>query len=244
MGIFSFLKKSKSQPVCDKSVTAIVVASGSSSRMGGNGNKVFVNVGGRPLISYCLEAFERAVSVGNVIIVTRSEDMVQMSEVVKAYGCDKVSLIIRGGDSRAESVACGLAELPRGTKFVAIHDGARPFVKFGEINAVVSAAKEHGGAILAAPSVDTVKCVKNGFVESTQPREILFNAQTPQVFDVEKLFAAISIAGDEAYTDDSQYFEKAGFPVAIVQGSADNFKITYESDLAHAQGIYEVNNNA
>ena len=246
MGIFSFLKQKKSAPVCDKSVTAIIVASGNSTRLnGGEGeNKVLLQVGGRPLISYCLEAFQRAVSVGNIIIVTRSEDMVAMSGIVGEYGFDKVSLIVRGGQTRAESVQCGLAELPRNTKYVAIHDGARPFVKFGEINAVVAAAKETGGAILAAPAVDTVKRVQNGLVVGTEPRDILYNAQTPQVFETQKLFAAIALNQSAAYTDDSQYFENAGFPVAVVKGGADNFKITYTSDLARAQGIQEVNDNA
>ncbi len=242
MGIFSFLKKSKTPP-CDKAVTAIVLASGGSTRMGGASNKVLIEVGGKPLLAYCLEAFQRATAIGSIIIVTRSEDMVAISDIVNDFGFDKVSVIVRGGDTRAQSVRCGLDELPVGTKYIAIHDGARPFVTFEKINAVVSAAKSVGGAILAVPAVDTLKRVKDGAVFGTLERAEVYHAQTPQVFDAEKYFAALAVAGDNEYTDDSAYFENAGFPVAVVEGSYDNFKITYQSDLARARGITEVNFN-
>ncbi len=245
MGIFSFLKKKEQRLPADKSVTALVLASGNSSRMGGGRNKVFSLISGKPVIVYALEAFEQALSVGKVIIVTRGDDMVEMSEIVQRYGFEKVTLILRGGDTRFESMMSGLTELSKGTKFVAIHDGARPFITPEKINEVVLAAKSVGGAIPAVSSVDTVKRVENGKVVSTENRDTLYFAQTPQVFEVEKFFAAISINKDSAYTDDSQYFESAGFGVAVVEGDRRNFKITHSSDIARAEAILtEVGTNA
>lgn len=246
MGIFSFLQKKEQITPADKTVTAIVLASGNSSRMGGDGkNKVFSLIAGKPVIAYALEAFENAVSVGKVIVVTRSEDMVQMSDIVIRYGAHKVSLIIRGGDTRFESTMAGLMELSKGTKYVAIHDGARPFISPEKINELVLAAKRVGGAIPVVTSVDTVKRVEGGRIVSTENRENICFAQTPQVFEVEKFFAAISINKDSAYTDDSQYFESAGFEVAAVEGDRRNFKITHSSDLARAEALWtEVSTDA
>lgn len=236
MGITSLFKKKEKFEV-----TAIVVASGNSARMGTGENKVFLPLRGKPVIAHCLEAFEACESVQSVIVVTRECDMLKMCDLVDSLGFSKVKSVVVGGGTRAESVKCGLEALPRDAQVVAIHDGARPFVSPQKIDAVVAAARTMGGAILAVPCTDTVKRVKDGVAVKTLNREELYCAQTPQAFLVEKLFAAISINQNAAYTDDSQYFEKAGFPVAVVEGDVGNVKITYKEDIAKAEGLSEVN---
>ena len=118
-----------------------------------------------------------------------------------------------------------------------MHDGVRPFVSGDEIRRTVEAAREHGAAILVAPVTDTIKQVAGGMVERTVPRNQLRRALTPQCFRyslLDRVYQDIDVL-DPEITDESMLCEKLGLPVALVEGSARNIKITQPEDLALAE---------
>jgi 2-C-methyl-D-erythritol 4-phosphate cytidylyltransferase len=205
--------------------TAIIVAAGSSTRMGFD--KIFADLRGKSVLQYSLEAFAAAAGIGEIIVVTRRENMARVREM-----CGDCA-IVEGGADRAQSVQNGIAAINRERGVVAIHDGARPLITPALIDAAVAAAREHGAAILAVPVKDTIKRAAGGYAADTPDRESLFAAQTPQVFDLAAYRAASENAGD--VTDDAMFLERAGVKVRIVAGDYRNIKITTAEDLKIAE---------
>ncbi len=236
MALFgSKYKKTESKGVC-----AVIVAAGSGSRMGCSGtSKIMLELLGRPVISYTLRAYEAAESIDSIVVVARREDMMLISDVAREFNISKLKSVVTGGASRSESVENGLAALPQTTGYVAIADGARPLITPDIINDTVEQAQKVGGAAAAVPIRDTLKRVSGGKIIQTVDRSSLYAVQTPQVFDIIKYRAARAIASAEEYTDDTKYFEDAGFEVALTEGSASNIKITYSEDIALAESILE-----
>lgn len=224
---------------------ALIVAGGSASRFGGEIPKQYVEVCGRPLLSWTVSRFEQAKSIDRIVIVAAEAYLLYVGDrVVDPFGYDKVTKIVIGGDSRQESVLKGLQALPLSTSFVAIHDGARPLVSPTDIDNVVEVAKKERAAILAAVSTDTIKHVADGFIIDTKDRRTLYRAQTPQVFqfdlilDAHRDFSEGKKGIDDA-TDDASLIERKGFKVRIVQPTAPNLKVTEKSDLILAKAILE-----
>lgn len=236
MGLFgSKYKKARSKGVC-----ALIAAAGSGSRMGCTGtSKVMLPMAGRPMIAHTLLAYEACACIDDIVVVARREDIMLISDVASEFHISKLRSVVAGGDSRSESVENGLAALPERTGFVCIADGARPLTTESVITSTVEAAQKTGAAAAAVPVRDSLKRVTGGKITSSVDRNGLYQVQTPQVFDVIKYRAARTLAKDEDMTDDTAYFEKAGFPVAYVQGDASNIKITYEEDLTLAEAIFE-----
>jgi 2-C-methyl-D-erythritol 4-phosphate cytidylyltransferase len=217
-------------------VCALVVAGGASRRFGGDIPKQYVEVGGKPLLSWTISRFEDCDKIDQVVVVVAEEYLLYVSErVVDPYDFRKVSKIVIGGSTRRESVLKGLEALPISTGYVAIHDGARPMVSVRDIDRVVTAALEERAAILAAPTTDTVKRVRDGFILSTHDRSALFLAQTPQVFQYDLIIRAhrdLAAQPDcEEATDDASIVERAGFKVKVVEPSGLNLKVTSSDDL-------------
>jgi 2-C-methyl-D-erythritol 4-phosphate cytidylyltransferase len=147
--------------------------------------------------------------------------------------------LVHGGRERFESVTNGLAKMSASGVFVAIHDAVRPCVTTEQIDAVFTAAKQHGAAILAARLTDTLKRVEGQCIRETPSRENLWLAQTPQVFRrdvIETAYARRASLGD-AITDDAQLVEAIGIKIAVVEGTSTNIKITTKDDLALAAAI-------
>jgi len=163
----------------------------------------------------------------------------QISQQLAArHGLRRVTRAVAGGETRAESVWRGLQALDGdGTEVVAVHDGVRPFVSPAEIDRTVRETSEHGAALLAAPAVETVKEVEDGRVVRTLERARLWNAQTPQCFRLELLRRAYEQPGalGADVTDCSALVERLGETVRIVEGGADNIKITTPRDFAIAE---------
>jgi len=221
---------------------ALIVAGGKSVRFGGDVPKQFRNICGRPMLSWAVHSFEKAKSIDQILVVVPEEYMIYTSEkVIDPYNFSKVTKVVAGGDSRPESVHCGLQALSTSTDYVAIHDGARPLVAPEDIDKVVDAAKKDKAAILAAKATDTVKRVRDSFIISTLERDSLYMAQTPQVFqyslimDVHREYAGQS--DNNWATDDASMVEKKGFKVRTVEPSSPNFKITSADDLVLAEAI-------
>lgn len=218
--------------ICEK-VPVIIVAAGSSTRMGTN--KQFIELGGIPVIARTLKAFESCESISNIILVVRTDDLFQMQMMCEKYKISKISDIVCGGDTRQESVLNGFARLGGDCKSVLIHDGARPFVSRSVICAVVEALENHSAALPAVRVKDTVKRVDNdGLVLETVPREDLVYVQTPQGVNVKEYLSAVEKVDVARFTDDASIMEAAGYSVSVVEGSYKNIKITTKEDIALA----------
>lgn len=223
-------------------VSAIVVAAGSASRMEGI-DKQFAPVGGIPCLARTLLCFEECREIGEIVVVTREESIAKVADLCARWRLAKVSQIVRGGESRQQSAAIGLACLDGRCQYLAVHDGARPLCDKALIRRVLRDAIAHGGAAAAVPVKDTIKVRgEDGFIDSTPDRATLFACQTPQIFEVGTYRRAMeeALAQGRDYTDDCQLFESAGRRVYLSQGSYQNIKITTPEDLALCEQILAV----
>jgi 2-C-methyl-D-erythritol 4-phosphate cytidylyltransferase/2-C-methyl-D-erythritol 2,4-cyclodiphosphate synthase len=197
-------------------------------------------VNGQPLIAHTLAAFQECPAIDAVIVVVRQQDIHPIQALVRERAFSKTTSVVLGGDARQDSVRNGLAALPPDCDVVVIHDGARCLVDCDTITASIQAAREHGACVVAVPVIDTIKLSNDGcFVDSTLDRRKLYAVQTPQTFR----FSVITQAFERAYndgfvgTDDASFVERLGWPVAIVRGSYENFKITVPSDIVLASAL-------
>ena len=229
-------QKKRQEPCC----SAVVVAAGSSTRMGME--KLMLPLDETPVIVYTLRAVQAAPSVGEIILVTREDLIVPMSQLCQDYAISKVTKVVRGGASRTQSVRLGTLEVSGDAQVIAIHDGARPFVSAEVIERAVAQAMETGAAAPAVPVKDTIKVAHDGVVESTPDRACLFAVQTPQVFESSLIKAALQKALDDGLelTDDCAAVERLGMKVALTRGDERNIKLTTPEDLAVAQAILEL----
>lgn len=223
---------------------AVIVAAGSGRRMGGDRKKQYLLLSGRPILAHTLEAFDRAPAVERVVLVVPAADLEEVrSGVLPLFGGHTPVELVAGGERRQDSVRNGLAALGPETGIVLIHDGVRPFVSAKNIEDCVSAAKEHGAAVLAVPASDTLKAVgEDGVVRKTLDRSRVWLAQTPQAFELELIRKAHSKALAEglSVTDDAALAEHLGIGVRVVPGSRANIKITTPEDLDMARAILAV----
>jgi 2-C-methyl-D-erythritol 4-phosphate cytidylyltransferase len=221
-------------------VSAIIVAAGGSVRMGIADSKQFIPLLSRPAIEYTLKAFQKCHLIKEIIIVCREQDKPRIQNIIDENGFKKVAALVEGGASRAESVRNGVQAVSNDTKYLAIHDGARPLITVDEIERVVEAAFETGAATLGVPVKDTIKIV-DGYnkIESTPLRSQLRAVQTPQVFEREFYQFALYNAGDNAinFTDDCSLIENMGGEVEVVKGSEENIKLTTPIDVIIAESI-------
>ena len=213
---------------------------GSSTRMGMD--KLMLPLDEIPVIVHTLRAVQAAPSVGEIILVTREDLIVPMSQMCQDYAISKVTKVVRGGASRTQSVRLGTLEVSGDAQVIAIHDGARPFVSAEVIERAVAQAMETGAAAPAVPVKDTIKVAHDGVVESTPDRACLFAVQTPQVFESSLIKAALQKALDDGLelTDDCAAVERLGMKVALTRGDERNIKLTTPEDLAVAQAILEL----
>ncbi|MBR6693973.1 MAG: 2-C-methyl-D-erythritol 4-phosphate cytidylyltransferase [Clostridia bacterium] len=219
------------------SVSAVIVAAGSSSRMGGI-SKQMLCVGGIPVLARTLLAFENAKCIKNIVVVARECDILSFQMLAEKYMITKLTDITPGGSCREESVKNGILRLDNDTDCVLIHDGARPFVTEKVIESVAEAVKKYGAAACAVAVKDTLKIVENGIIKETIDRSSAFAVQTPQGFDFAAFKEAITKSDDlSQYTDDCSVMEANGVKVHIVEGDYNNIKITTSEDITIAEGI-------
>lgn len=221
-------------------VSAIIVAAGGSVRMGIADSKQFIPLLGHPAIEYTLRAFEKCHFIKEIVVVCREQDKERIRLIADENGFSKVSSLIEGGASRAESVRNGIKAASSKAKYFAIHDGARPLITVEEIERVIEAAFETGAATLGVPVKDTIKIV-DGYnkIESTPLRSQLRAVHTPQVFERELYQFALENAGDNMinFTDDCSLIEHMGGEVEVVKGSEENIKLTTPIDVVIAESI-------
>ena len=231
---FGFLSK-KQRPVC----AAVIVAAGSSRRMQGV-DKIMAQLRGQPVIVHTIRAFERSACIDEIVLVTRPDLVDALTGLIEQYGFQKVTQVVRGGDTRTQSVENGLRAVSGRTQLVAVQDGARPLVTEAVITEAVERAQRSHASAPAIAVKDTVKEVDgSGRVVQTPDRAALRAVQTPQVFDRDLLLAAWEKARQEgkAYTDDCGAMEAMGVAVYLTAGSEENIKITTPMDLILAEEI-------
>jgi len=199
-----------------------------------------VTLAGQPLLLHTLQAFQQTPAVRWIVVVARSRDRARARQLVRRHRLTKVSAIIAGGVSRADSVARGIAALPSGARWVVVHDGARPCVSRRLIESTIAQAQRHQAVACGLPAALTVKAAdRDGRVRLTLERDQLWFVQTPQAFRREWLVEAASRADGrlECFPDDAALLEWAGFPVRMVPGDPLNIKVTTKEDLLVAEAI-------
>ncbi len=221
--------------------SAVLLAAGTSSRMGGDVRKPFLELGGRWVLDRACEAFERAKLIDEIILVCQVEDIGRL-EAARAElpSFRKVSRVVEGGAERTESVRAGVAAAAQSAEVIAVHDSARPLVRPEDIDRTVDTAAAKGAAFLAIPVTDTIKVSSDGFYsENTLDRSVLWRAQTPQAFRADLLRSHLAAALDEDFkpTDDIALHERYSEFAAIVRGSEDNLKLTTPRDFSVAEAI-------
>lgn len=216
-------------------IAAVIVAAGRGERAGGdNGPKQYRRIGGEAVIARTIRAFASHRRVGPIIVAIHADDEDLFAEAAGSLAARVRT--VHGGASRQASVRAALAALSaEAPRFVLIHDGARPFVDAALIDRVADALDQGGGVIPAMAVSDTLKRVDDALtIVGTQPREKLYAAQTPQAFPFEAIHAAHERAAGfdpDGFTDDAALAEWAGIPVRVVEGSADNVKLTWARDI-------------
>ena len=216
-------------------LTAIIVAAGSSRRMGFD--KMLAPLAGRPVIEHAVDAFENAGSVTEILVVTREDRVKEFGQLLG--GKSKVRKVVAGGEHRQNSVKAGLEQLDEGTQYVAVHDAARPLVTVDQIERTFVQARVHGAASLAEAVSDTLKRAKDLTVTESVSRHDLFAMQTPQIFAralLEEAYRAV-FAQQSHITDEVSAIEQLGRKVVLVPADDFNFKVTYERDLQLAEFV-------
>lgn len=222
-------------------IAAIVPSAGCGRRMRSRIDKPFIKIGKFPIISYVLKALQSSSSISEIIIAARTKNIARIKRLIRQNHFTKIKEIVKGGPTRSESVFNGLSKVSAEADFILVHDVARPFITPDLIRRTVDAAKRYGASVACVLAKSTIKESDSQalLVKNTLNRRLLWEAQTPQVFRKELLFAAYRKLGKKAIgvTDDTSLIEKIGKKVRIVRGSYNNIKITTPEDLHVAEAI-------
>jgi 2-C-methyl-D-erythritol 4-phosphate cytidylyltransferase len=222
---------------------AIIPAAGSGSRFGGQIPKQFIEIAGAPIIVHTLRRFDECEEIGAIVVALRREEIEGFERALGSHKIRKPVRLVAGGAERSDSILNALTAAKEfQPEIVVVHDAVRPFVTPERISAVIVKARETGAAILAQPATDTIKEVEDGLIRRTLDRRRIWRAQTPQAFRYDLLMRANEDARASDLpaamaTDDSFLVERLGAPVAIVEGLANNIKITTPEDLILAEKL-------
>ena len=225
-------------------VTAILPAAGLGTRMGADTPKQFLALDGVPLLLFALRRLAACPAIAEFVIATRAEEVDSVTNSVASENLGRPVHVVRGGDTRQDSVANALAEVSPEADLILVHDAVRPLVTVSQIERVIAEAASCDAAILGIPAMDTVKEVKRAslptdvaLITATIPRERVVLAQTPQVFLASLLLEAFARARQDGVTasDEAGLVERIGRDVHVVVGSERNLKITRPGDMELAE---------
>lgn len=229
-------------------IAAILPAAGMGTRMGAETPKQFLELDGAPILIHSLRRIASCALVTDIIVATRADEVERLQERIGKEKFKQQVRVVRGGDSRQDSVAQALGQVSNDTEIVLVHDAVRPFVTTEQITRVIEEARRCQAAILGIPAMDTVKEVKRAslpedvaLITGTIPRERVVLAQTPQVFVTKLLkdaFARAQADGVNA-SDEAGLVERLGHDVHVVLGSERNIKITRPADMDLARFYLE-----
>lgn len=216
-------------------VTAIILAAGKGNRMHSEVPKQFLELDGKPVLYYSLNAFEKS-TADDIILVTGKDDIAYCEkEIIHKYHFNKVRTVVEGGTERYWSVRNGLTAA-KGSEYVLIHDAARPCVGRDIIERSIIEVMQNGSCTVGMPVKDTIKVVdSNNYGIDTPSRDTLWQIQTPQCFRYEEIIAAyekMEQAKDTDITDDTMIMERyLGVKTKVILGDYCNIKITTPEDL-------------
>ncbi len=214
-------------------VSAIIACAGNSARMNGI-NKQLWELDCIPVCSRSMLAFDGIEQVSEIIVSAREQDIPVLAE---NYNITKFKCAVKGGETRQQSVFSAFMHTDKSTRFIAVHDGARPLVDPEHIKKCIKDASVFGGAVLGGPVKDTVKLVDGGMIADTLDRRKLYSIQTPQIFRRDIYVKGINFARDNEldFTDDCQLAEAVGAKINLTLSDYRNIKITTPEDLAVAE---------
>jgi 2-C-methyl-D-erythritol 4-phosphate cytidylyltransferase len=214
---------------------AIIVAGGTGNRMQNSIPKQFLPLAGKPVLMHSIQAFFVSKYQPDIIVVLNRTLNAEWKELCSRHNFTIPHQITDGGTTRYESVKNGL-KLVRENSLIAIHDAARPLLSSSLIETCYEQALEHGNAIPAVQSSDSIRQLRNG-ISVTLDREEIYRIQTPQTFRSELLLNAFKQPFDAAFTDDASVIEKGGNKIHLVSGDSSNIKITYPEDVLIAETL-------
>lgn len=223
--------------------TAIVLAAGQGKRMGTAVQKQYLEIKGRPVLYYSLQTFQQSKLIDEIVLVVGAgQKEYCQKEIVEKYNFTKVRNIVQGGRERYNSVWNGLQMIQEG--YVFIHDGARPFITETILERVYQEVCKHPACVVGMPVKDTIKVAnEEEFATETPNRSLLWQIQTPQVFEVgliRKAYGLLMEQKDICVTDDAMVVEQMlQTKVKLVTGSYENIKITTPEDLDVAEIFVE-----
>ena len=215
---------------------AIILAGGTGERFGKEGGKQLVEIGGKPILTWSVEAFDAVGDIGLIVIVCPAERQGEyLSKAVDPFSFATPIVVAAAGSTRQESAFSGLELVPEEFEYVVMHDGARPLISADLIAHTIATLKgniDADGAVVAHPAIDTLKVVENGVIVGTPDRSVFWNAQTPQVFraGIYRRAHASALSDGFVGTDDSSLIERLGGRVLVVEGKRDNIKRTVPED--------------
>ena len=225
------------------SIYAIILAGGRGERVGAGEPKQFLDLAGRPVIAWSVEAFASVEGLAGMVLVGPQDRLARLESIAARYGRGLVRAVAPGGPTRQGSSWNGLSALPyERDDIVLIHDAARPFIARETIFECVAEARAHGAAAVYVRATDTVAEGSEGFVRAIPSRESLYYAQTPQCFRhwlIREAHIRARESGIDSATDDVRLALDAGHQVRIVPGESRNIKITTAFDLAVARSYAE-----
>lgn len=233
-----FRKVQKIQDMTRPRCAVIVAAAGHSVRMGQD--KLFMELGGVPVLQRTLAALDQAELVQEIVVATSAENLLPVADLCSRSALRTSVKVVEGGATRTESVLCAAVECDAKTELIAVHDGARPLITPEQVDDMIRWGHKTLAAAPAVPVTDTVKIAdEKGRVLSTPDRKTLFAVQTPQVFQADMLKAALqsALAAGIQVTDDCSAVERMGKEVYLVPGDPCNIKITTPVDIAVAEAI-------
>lgn len=215
---------------------AIILAGGTGERFGKEGGKQLVEIGGKSILTWSVEAFDAVGDIGLIVIVCPAERQGEyLSKAVDPFSFATPIVVAAAGSTRQESAFSGLELVPEEFEYVVMHDGARPLISADLIAHTIATLKgniDADGAVVAHPAIDTLKVVENGVIVGTPDRSVFWNAQTPQVFraGIYRRAHASALSDGFVGTDDSSLIERLGGRVLVVEGKRDNIKLTVPED--------------
>jgi 2-C-methyl-D-erythritol 4-phosphate cytidylyltransferase len=212
--------------------------------MGADSPKQFRLLDGVPVVVFTLRRLAASPLISSFLISTRADEIEALNQKINAEHLSRPVRVLAGGDTRQESVAKALAEVPGAAEWILVHDAVRPLVTREQVERVINEARHCRAAILGIPAMDTVKEVKRtslpedvALITATIPRERVVLAQTPQVFEAALLREAFARAAEDGFiaSDEASLVERLGYDVHVVLGSERNLKITRPGDLDIAE---------
>ena len=225
----------------EKKISAVITAAGNGLRMKSDKAKPYIELKGRKILEICLDTVVSLEEIDQIIVVIRKDDEDYLKDIIKKYK-KKISYVF-GKETRELSTYEGLKAVDKDSKLVLTHDGVRPFASKKLFENIMNELREYKAVISAVKSKDTVKIVADDLlVKNTPLRKEVYNVQTPQAFDKEKILAYYEkyTKSNFTITDDSQLFEIfSEDKIKVVEGEYSNIKITTPEDLIFARGFLE-----